>query len=55
MEEKQIQEVNAGIYCVNWNKVKKSFTELKSNNAQGEYYLTDIILPLPTNLSSFSV
>ena len=43
LEEKQIQEVNAGVYCVNWNKVKKSFSELKSNNAQGEYYLTDII------------
>lgn len=42
-EEKQIQEVNAGVYCVNWSKVKKSFNELKSNNAQGEYYLTDII------------
>lgn len=42
-EEKQIQEVNAGIYCINWQKVKRAFTELKSNNAQGEYYLTDII------------
>ncbi|MBR2526718.1 NTP transferase domain-containing protein [bacterium] len=42
-EEKQIQEINAGVYCVNWNKVKKAFNELKSNNAQGEYYLTDII------------
>lgn len=43
IEEKQIQEVNAGVYCVNWSKVKKAFSELKSNNAQGEYYLTDII------------
>lgn len=42
-EEKQIQEVNAGVYCINWQKVKKAFSELKSNNAQGEYYLTDII------------
>lgn len=42
-EEKQIQEVNAGVYCINWQKVKKAFNELKSNNAQGEYYLTDII------------
>ena len=25
-EEKQIQEVNAGIYCVNWKKVKKAFS-----------------------------
>ena len=43
IEEKQIQEVNAGVYCVNWNKVKNAFSELKSNNSQGEYYLTDII------------
>ena len=28
---------------MNWQKVKKAFSELKSNNAQGEYYLTDII------------
>ena len=42
-EQKQIQEVNAGVYCLNWQKVKKAFSELKSNNAQGEYYLTDII------------
>ena len=42
-EEKQIQEVNAGVYCVNWKKVKDAFNELKSNNSQGEYYLTDII------------
>lgn len=43
LEQKQIKEINAGIYCVNWAKIKKSFSELKSDNAQGEYYLTDII------------
>ena len=42
-EQKLIKEVNAGIYCLNWNKVKEAFSQLKSNNAQGEYYLTDII------------
>ncbi|HNW26013.1 MAG TPA: sugar phosphate nucleotidyltransferase [Candidatus Gastranaerophilaceae bacterium] len=41
--QKKIKEINAGIYCLNWQKVKKAFSELKSNNAQGEYYLTDII------------
>ena len=41
--QKKIKEVNAGIYCLNWDKVKKAFSELKNNNAQGEYYLTDII------------
>ena len=42
-EQKEIKEVNAGIYCLNWKKVKPAFSELKTNNAQGEYYLTDII------------
>lgn len=42
-EEKEIKEVNAGIYCLNWAKIKDAFSQLTSNNAQGEYYLTDII------------
>ena len=42
-DEKQIKEVNAGIYCLNWAKIKSAFGQLKSNNAQSEYYLTDII------------
>ena len=40
---KVVKEVNAGIYCLDWQKVKDAFSQLKSNNAQGEYYLTDII------------
>ena len=42
-EQKEIKEINAGIYCLNWTKVKDAFSQLKTNNAQGEYYLTDII------------
>ena len=42
-EQKNVKEVNAGIYCLNWKKVMPAFSELKTNNAQGEYYLTDII------------
>lgn len=42
-EQKTIKEVNAGIYCLNWQKIKPAFSQLTSNNAQGEYYLTDII------------
>ena len=42
-EQKEIKEINAGIYCLNWKKIKPAFSELKTNNAQGEYYLTDII------------
>ena len=42
-EQKAVKEINAGIYCINWAKIKSAFNELTSNNAQGEYYLTDII------------
>lgn len=41
--EKAIQEVNAGIYCIEWDKVSPAFFELTTNNEQGEYYLTDIV------------
>ena len=43
LQQKAVKEVNAGIYCLNWGKVKSAFSQLKTNNAQGEYYLTDII------------
>ena len=43
LDQKAVKEVNAGIYCLNWGKIKSAFGQLKSNNAQGEYYLTDII------------
>ena len=31
------------MFCLNWGKIKAAFSQLTSNNAQGEYYLTDII------------
>ena len=42
-EQKLVKEVNTGIYCLNWQALKGAFSELKCNNSQGEYYLTDII------------
>ena len=42
-EQKKVKEINAGIYCLDWQKIKPAFSALKTNNAQGEYYLTDII------------
>lgn len=42
-QQKAVKEVNAGIYCIDWAKVQPAFSQLTSNNAQGEYYLTDII------------
>lgn len=42
-DEKKIREVNTGIFCVPNSLLHKWLPALKSNNAQGEYYLTDII------------
>lgn len=43
VEQKQIKEINAGVYVLNWQEIKNVFKELKCDNAQGEYYLTDIV------------
>ena len=33
LEQKAVKEVNAGIYCLNWAKIKHAFSQLKTNNA----------------------
>jgi bifunctional UDP-N-acetylglucosamine pyrophosphorylase/glucosamine-1-phosphate N-acetyltransferase len=42
-KEKMINEVNTGILCCNSSQLKKWTSRLSNDNAQGEYYLTDII------------
>ena len=42
-EEKAIQEGNTGIMALNGEQLKKWLSSLQNNNAQNEYYLTDII------------
>ncbi len=42
-EQKQIKEINAGIYCFDIEELLKALKELKPNNAQGELYLTDVV------------
>ena len=42
-EEQQIREVNTGIYCFKTEGLFADLSRLTPNNAQGEYYLTDII------------
>lgn len=42
-EQKAVKEINAGIYCVNWKKISPAFSALTNNNAQGEYYITDMV------------
>lgn len=41
-EEKQITEVNAGIYCFETRALFAALSEVQPANAQGEYYLTDV-------------
>ncbi|WP_309498915.1 bifunctional UDP-N-acetylglucosamine diphosphorylase/glucosamine-1-phosphate N-acetyltransferase GlmU [Sulfurovum sp.] len=43
LEQKEIQTVNAGVYCVKKELLESYIPVLKNNNAQKEYYLTDII------------
>ncbi|MEO0293098.1 MAG: sugar phosphate nucleotidyltransferase [candidate division WOR-3 bacterium] len=41
--QKEIREVNGGIYVFSIPKLKEALKFLTPNNAQGEYYLTDVI------------
>ncbi len=42
-EQHKIKEINTGIYCVSNAKLHEWLPRLSNNNAQGEYYLTDIV------------
>lgn len=42
-EEKKVNEINSGMYCFNITSLLNSLEKLNNNNAQGEYYLTDVI------------
>jgi len=41
-EERQIREINVGIYCFDNTKLFAALKQIKPNNSQGEYYLTDV-------------
>ncbi|HEY6485918.1 MAG TPA: bifunctional UDP-N-acetylglucosamine diphosphorylase/glucosamine-1-phosphate N-acetyltransferase GlmU [Candidatus Cybelea sp.] len=42
-EELEIDEMNAGIYAFDEPSLREAVKELRSDNAQGEYYLTDTV------------
>ena len=42
-EEDAIDEVNCGFYCFDSEALRPALARLEPNNAQGEYYLTDVI------------
>ena len=40
-EQKTIRELNSGVYVFKAAKLRAVLSELRSDNVQGEYYLTD--------------
>ncbi|WBU49334.1 bifunctional UDP-N-acetylglucosamine diphosphorylase/glucosamine-1-phosphate N-acetyltransferase GlmU [Kosakonia pseudosacchari] len=42
-EQRKINEINTGILIANGGDMKRWLSKLTNNNAQGEYYITDII------------
>jgi bifunctional UDP-N-acetylglucosamine pyrophosphorylase/glucosamine-1-phosphate N-acetyltransferase len=42
-QQRKIREVNAGIYLFDGEQLSDNLRRLSTNNAQGEYYLTDLI------------
>lgn len=43
ISEAQVQEINTGTYCFDNELLFEALNQVDTNNAQGEYYLTDII------------
>ncbi len=41
-EQRQVREINSGIYCFNTRKLFAALQHVKPANDQGEYYLTDV-------------
>lgn len=42
-EQRQVKEINSGIYCFNGGLLKYALEQIDNNNAQGEFYVTDVI------------
>ncbi|WP_079914917.1 bifunctional UDP-N-acetylglucosamine diphosphorylase/glucosamine-1-phosphate N-acetyltransferase GlmU [Paenibacillus sp. 32352] len=42
-EEREIKEINSGMYCFTNRKLFDALSKVKNDNAQQEYYLTDVI------------
>ena len=50
-EQRKIQYINAGLYCFTFDSLKQHLHTLDNNNAQNEYYLTD----LPLKMSNIKI
>jgi len=49
VEIKAIKEINAGVYCFESKKLLDALRKIDNNNANGEYYLTDVIKVMVDN------
>ena len=54
-EERQVKEINSGIYCFDARELFKALRSVEPANDQGEYYLTDVPALIMTNGGSVSV
>ncbi|URZ08311.1 bifunctional UDP-N-acetylglucosamine diphosphorylase/glucosamine-1-phosphate N-acetyltransferase GlmU [Clostridium felsineum] len=43
VDELKVNEINSGMYCFDIKSLLKSLDKIDNNNAQGEYYLPDVI------------
>lgn len=43
LDERKINEINAGFYCFDTPAVFAALSKVKNKNRQGEYYLTDVV------------
>ena len=51
-QERAINEINTGIFCFERGALFDALNNIDCNNAQGEYYLTDVIAILAKNQSN---
>lgn len=47
-EERKVREVNAALYCFDNATLQRILPTLQNTNAQGEYYLTDVLAAIVT-------
>lgn len=53
-EELTITQINSGIYCIQSTALCNHIHQVQNNNAQGEYYLTDVIEIIKREIESES-
>ena len=54
-EERQVKEINSGIYCFDARELFRALRKVEPKNDQGEYYLTDVPAIIMDNGGTVSV